>query len=164
MPPEGRTILDYVSTKYGSTAEQLAERQVQIRARRGGWIRVRPRTHIYNTFDAHRVLQWAGTQGKKLPLKLALLKAYHGAGKDPSNHDVIVEAAQSAGLDGAEARRILESDAYADEVRAEVAQFQSMGINSVPSVIFDNRYLLTGGQPPEAFEQVIREVLEKRQS
>jgi len=75
-----------------------------------------------------------------------------------------VEAAQSAGLDGAEARRILESDAYADEVRAEVAQFQSMGINSVPSVILDNRYLLTGGQPPEAFEQVIREVLEKRQS
>lgn len=163
MPPEGRTILDYVSTKYGSTAEQLAERQVQIRERgEAVGFEFGPRTHIYNTFDAHRVLQWAGTQGKKLPLKLALLKAYHGAGKDPSNHDVIVEAAQSAGLDGAEARRILESDAYADEVRAEVAQFQSMGINSVPSVIFDNRYLLTGGQLPEAFEQVIREVLEKR--
>jgi len=165
MPPEGQTILHYVSTKYGSTAEQLAERQAMINERGASvGFAFGPRTHIYNTFDAHRLVQWAGTQGKKLPLKLALLKAYHGESKDPSNHDVILEAAQSVGLDAQEARRVLESDAYGDEVRAEVAEFQSMGINSVPSIIFDNRYLVTGGQPPEAFEQIIREILEKRQS
>ncbi|WP_019449991.1 DsbA family oxidoreductase [Cupriavidus sp. BIS7] len=165
IPPEGQPVLEYVSTKYGSTAEQLAERHAMIRERGASvGFAFGTRTHIYNTFDAHRLVQWAGTQGKKLQLKLALLQAYHGAGKNPSNHDVIVEAAQSVGLDADEARRVLESDAYADEVRAEVAEYQSMGINSVPSVIFDNRYLVTGGQPPEAYEQIIREVLEKRQS
>lgn len=117
-----------------------------------------PRNFIYNTFDAHRLLQWAATQGRQLPLKQALLQAYHGDGKDPSNHDVLLDAAQSVGLDAAQARKILDSDAYADEVRDEEREYQGMGIQSVPSVIFNNRYLVTGGQPVEAFEQAIREI------
>ncbi|MCA3235646.1 MAG: DsbA family protein, partial [Cupriavidus sp.] len=61
-------------------------------------------------------------------------------------------------LDAAQARKILDSDAYADEVRDEEREYQGMGIQSVPSVIFNNRYLVTGGQPVEAFEQAIREI------
>ncbi len=83
-------------------------------------------------------------QGKKLQLKEALLKAYHGSGKDPSNHEVLLEAAQPVGLDATQGRRVLESGEYVDEVRGEVAEFRSMGISSVPSMIVDNRYL-TGG-------------------
>ncbi len=94
-----------------------------------------------------------------MPLKLALLRAYHGEGKDPSDHEVLVEAARSVGLDADAARQVLQSGAYADEVRAEEAQYQSMGIQSVPSIIFNGRYLVTGGQPVEAFEQVVRQVL-----
>ena len=67
-----------------------------------------------------------------------------------------------AGLDGAEARSILQGDDYANEVRAEEKKYQAMGINSVPSVIFNDRYLLTGAQPVEAFEQAIRQILTKR--
>lgn len=122
-----------------------------------------PRDFVYNTFDAHRLLQWAGTQGRQLPLKQALLRAYHGQGKDPSNHDVLLEAAQSVGLDVAEARNVLDSDAFADEVRDEEREYQSMGIQSVPSVIFNNRYLVTGGQPVEAFEQAIRDIAKEAQ-
>ncbi|MGT2455452.1 DsbA family oxidoreductase [Cupriavidus basilensis] len=163
MPPQGMTLLDYASMKYGSTAAQVAERQVLIRERAASvGLAFCPRTHIYNTFDGHRLLHWADAQGKKLPLKEALLKAYHGSGKDPSNHDVLLEAAQSVGLDVTQGRRVLESGDYADEVRGEVAEFQSMGINSVPSIIFDNRYLVTGGQPAEAFVEIIRELLAKR--
>lgn len=114
---------------------------------------------MYNTFDAHRLLHWAGIEGKQLPLKLALLQAYHGDGKDPSNHDVLVEAAQSVGLDAAKARDVLNGNDYADEVRAEEQQFQAMGIQSVPSIVFNQKYLVTGGQPVEAFEQVIQQIL-----
>ncbi|MBX4420948.1 DsbA family protein, partial [Mycobacterium tuberculosis] len=84
-------------------------------------------------------------------------------GKDPSNHDVLLEAAQSVGLDVAEARNVLDSDAFADEVRDEEREYQSMGIQSVPSVIFNNRYLVTGGQPVEAFEQAIRDIAKEAQ-
>ncbi|CAG9177023.1 DsbA family oxidoreductase [Cupriavidus pinatubonensis] len=164
MPPEGQTLLDYASRKNGSTATQVAERLALIRERgASAGFDFAPRTHVYNTFDGHRLLHWAGTQGKALALKEALLKAYHGNGKDPSNHEVLLEAVKAAGLDAAQAQRVLESGEYAAEVRAEVAEFQAMGINSVPSIIFDNRYLVAGGQSADAFAQIIREVLAKRQ-
>lgn len=105
------------------------------------------RTRVYNTFDAHRLLHWAGIKRRQLMLKLALLRAFHTDGKDPGKRDVLVEAAELAGLDVVEARKVLESDDYADEVRAEEREYQGMGIQSVPSVIFNNRYLVTGGQP-----------------
>jgi predicted DsbA family dithiol-disulfide isomerase len=162
MEPGGESVVDYLGRKYGRTPEQIAEAQAMIRAR-GAEVGFTfgTREHVYNTFDAHRLLHWAGLEGKQLPLKLALLRAYHGEGKDPGNHDVLVEAAQSVGLDAAQAREVLQSGAYADEVRAEEQQYQQMGINSVPSIIFNDRYLLTGGQPVEAFEQAIGQILAK---
>ncbi|MFP3755655.1 DSBA-like thioredoxin domain protein [compost metagenome] len=165
MGPEGEDIVGYISKKYGRTPAQIAETQAMIRAR-GAEVGFTfgPREWVYNTFDAHRLLQWAGQQepGKQLALKAALLRAYHGEGKDPSGHAVLVEAAQSAGLDAAAARAVLDSDDFAEEVRAEEQQSQAMGITSVPSIIFDNRYLVTGGQAPEAFEQAIRQILAER--
>lgn len=164
MGPEGEAIVDYLGKKYGRTPAQIAETQAMIRERGASvGFTFCPRDFVYNTFDAHRLLQWAGTQGRQLPLKQALLRAYHGQGKDPSNHDVLLEAAQSVGLDVAEARNVLDSDAFADEVRDEEREYQSMGIQSVPSVIFNNRYLVTGGQPVEAFEQAIRDIAKEAQ-
>lgn len=162
MEPGGESIVDYLGKKYGRTPEQIAETQAMIRAR-GAEVGFAfgTREHVYNTFDAHRLLHWAGMEGKQVPLKLALLRAYHGEGKDPGNHDVLVEAAQSVELDAAQAREVLRSGAYADEVRAEEQQYQEMGIHSVPSIIFNDRYLLSGGQPVEAFEQAIGQILSK---
>jgi predicted DsbA family dithiol-disulfide isomerase len=104
-------------------------------------------------------LHWAGLEGKQLPLKLALLRAYHSEGRDPSNHDVLVEVAQSVGLDAEAASKVLQNGDYADEVRAEEEEFQSHGIQSVPAIIFNRRYLVSGGQPVETFEQVIQQIL-----
>lgn len=160
MGPQGESIVEYLGKKYHRTPAQIAETQAMIRERGADvGFAFGPRDHVYNTFDAHRLLYWAGLEGKQLPLKQALLRAYHGEGKDPSNHDVLVEAAQSVGLDTAKAREVLQGGAYADEVRAEEQQAQAMGIQSVPSIIFNERYLVTGGQPVEAFEQAIRQIL-----
>ncbi|MEM5436852.1 DsbA family oxidoreductase [Paraburkholderia diazotrophica] len=165
MSPQGERIVDYLGKKYGRTPEQIAETQESIRERGAsvGFV-FGPREHVYNTFDAHRLLQWAGIEGKQLPLKLALLHAYHSEGKDPSNHDVLVEVAQSVGLDAAQARAVLESTDYAEDVRAQETEAQSLGIQSVPSIIFNQRYLVTGGQPPEAFEQAIQQILAEPQA
>lgn len=160
MGPDGEAIVDYLGKKYGRTPEQIAETQAMIRERGASvGFTFGPRTYVYNTFDAHRLLHWAGIKGKQLPLKLALLQAYHSEGKDPGNHDVLVEAAQSVGLDAEEASEVLRSGDYAQDVRAEEQQFQELGIHSVPSIIFNRRHLVTGGQPVEAFEQVIQQVL-----
>lgn len=160
MGPDGEAIVDYLGKKYGRTPAQIAETQAMIRERGASvGFAFGERNYVYNTFDAHRLLHWAGIEGKQLPLKLALLRAYHSDGKDPSNHDVLVEAAQSVGLDADAARRVLDSGAYADDVRDEEREYQQMGIQSVPSIIFNDKYLVTGGQPVEAFEQAIRQIV-----
>lgn len=160
MGPDGEAIVDYIGRKYGRTPAQIEETQAVIRERGADvGFAFGPRTRVYNTFDAHRLLHWAGIEGRQLPLKLALLRAYHGDGKDPGNHDVLIEAAASVGLDAEAARKVLQGGDYADEVRAEEREYQAMGIQSVPSIIFNNRYLVTGGQPVEAFEQTIRQIL-----
>jgi predicted DsbA family dithiol-disulfide isomerase len=160
MGKDGEKIVDYVVKKYGRTPAQVAEAQVMIRERGASvGFTFGPRTRIYNTFDAHRLVHWANLNGKQLALKRALLQAYHGDGKAPSDHDVLVEAAQSVGLDAAEARKVLQSDDYADEVRAEEQEYQVMGIHAVPAVIINNRYLVSGAQPVEAFEEAIQQAL-----
>jgi len=164
MRAEGETIVDYLGKKYGRTPEQIAETQAMIRER-GAQVGFTfgQRTHVYNTFDAHRLLHWAGDagEGKQLALKLALLQAYQGDGKDVSNHDVLVEAAGKVGLDETQARAILNGTDRADAVRHEIAQYQAQGITSVPSIIFNGRYLISGGQPVETFVEAIRNIVEK---
>jgi predicted DsbA family dithiol-disulfide isomerase len=165
MGAGGEDIVDYLGKKYGRTREQIEETQAMIRERGASvGFAFGPRTRTYNTFDAHRLLHWAGLEGKQLPLKLALLHAYHADGKNPGDHDVLVETAQSVGLDGGEARAVLQDGRYADEVRAEEREYQALGIQSVPSIIFNGRYLVTGGQPVDAFEQAIRQIVGEEQA
>jgi len=162
MDAEGQDTVEYLSKKYGRTAEQIQETQAMIRER-GATVGFDfgPRTRVYNTFDAHRLLHWAGLEGKQAALKMALLRAYHSDGKDVSNHDVLAETAKSVGLDADKARAVLQGSDYADEVRAEEQQAHAMGIQSVPSIIFNDQYLLSGGLPVESFENAIRQILAK---
>lgn len=160
MGPGGEAIVDYLGKKYGRTPEQIAETQAMIRERgESVGFAFGPRTRAYNTFDAHRLMHWAGIEGRQLPLKMALLRAYHAEGKDPGDHEVLVEAARSVGLDAAATGDVLQSGRYADEVRAEEQKYQAMGIHSVPAIIFNQRYLVSGGQPVETFEQAIQQIL-----
>ncbi|WP_244830888.1 DsbA family oxidoreductase [Caballeronia sp. TF1N1] len=164
MGPEGERIVDYLGRKYGRTPEQIKEAQAMIRERgASAGFTFGQRDRVYNTFDAHRLLHWARIEGKQVPLKLELLRAYHSDGKDPSNRDVLIEAAKAVGLDGDAAREVLTSGAYANEVRDEEREFQQLGISSVPAIIFDRQYLVSGGQPVEAFEEAIRKIVAEAQ-
>lgn len=120
-------------------------------------------SRAWNTFDAHRLLHWAATRdaGKALALKQALFRAYFTDNENVSDHAVLERLAAGAGLDAAEARRVLDSGAYADEVRAQERRYQMAGIHSVPATIVNGQYLIPGGQPAATFEHALREIASK---
>jgi predicted DsbA family dithiol-disulfide isomerase len=161
MGKDGQNIGEHIAEKYGSTPEQSAANRAMIRDRAaalGFWMQMSEASRIYNTFDAHRLLHWAHGEGKQAALKHALFDAYFTGGQDPSDHAVLVAAAAKAGLDPARADQILASDTYAQDVRVAEQLWQSRGISAVPAVVINDRYLISGGQPPEAFENALREI------
>lgn len=163
MGPEGQDMTEHLTQKYGSTPQQQAKAREGIRQRGaevGFTFRAEGRGRIWNTFDAHRLLHWAGELGERQQrdLKMALLEAYHGAGRSPADPAVLLDAAAQAGLDREQARAVLDSGRYADEVREREREWQQMGITAVPSVVINMRHLVQGGQPPEVFEQALRQL------
>jgi predicted DsbA family dithiol-disulfide isomerase len=163
MAPGGVDAGEYLTQKYGSTAQQQKASRDAIRARGaavGFDFREQGRGRIYNTFNAHRLLYWAGLQdaARQHALKKALLKAYHGEGRSPEDVAVLLDAAGQAGLDPTRASEILAGDEYAREVRESEQSFQELGIHAVPAVIINDRHLIQGGQPPEMFEQALRQI------
>lgn len=167
MPPEGANAAQYLKSKYGLTDAQLAanrERIVALGAAAG--FTFGAREHVWNTFDAHRLLHWAeveGASGTQRALKHALLKAYHGQGRNPGAHDVLLELAAEVGLPVERAREVLQSGAFTDEVRAAEQFWQEAGINSVPATVIDRRHLIPGGQPSDVFEQALRQLAAQAQ-
>ena len=163
---EGEAIDEHLARKYGASAAQLDATRDAIR-QRGEELGFRfgPRERIWNTFDAHRLLHWAALEGAgpARALKHALLTAYFSDGADVSDRDVLVRIAEAAGLDAARARDVLVSDEFADAVREREALYFNRGIRSVPAVIINDRYLISGGQPVEVFEGAMRSVLAGRE-
>lgn len=163
MPPEGQDIVEHIQQKYGSTPEQVAANREHIRQRGaevGFRFDMQARGRIYNTFDAHRLLHWAGEQSARAQrdLKLSLFTAYFTEGRDPSDHALLLERAVAVGLDAEQARAVLASERYADAVRDAESLYHSLGVSSVPAVIINERHLISGGQPPEVFEQALRQI------
>ncbi|MCM0608116.1 MAG: DsbA family oxidoreductase [Ideonella sp. WA131b] len=160
MPPEGADAAAYLKAKYGLGDAQLAANRENIRARGAALgFAFGERAHVWNTFDAHRLLHWAGLQGPapQRAMKRALLQAYHGEGRNPAAREVLLEAAGAAGLDATEAAAVIDDrDCFAPEVREAESDWQAAGIRSVPSVVLDRRFLIQGGQPPEVFEDALR--------
>jgi predicted DsbA family dithiol-disulfide isomerase len=166
MPPEGEDRTEHIAKKYGRTAAQIDASREMIRERAAavGFTMSRDQNRIYNSFDAHRLLHWAGLvdQEKKSQtqpaLKHALLRAYFTDALDITDPEVLVARAEEAGLDPNEARAILASDRYAAEVKQEEQAWLAAGINSVPAIVVNRTYLISGGQPPEVFEANLREM------
>jgi predicted DsbA family dithiol-disulfide isomerase len=164
MGPEGQDIAEHIKEKYGASPEQQEQSREMIRQRGedvGFTFDMSKRGRIYNTFDAHRLLHWAEEAGRQRDLKMALFEAYFTRGEDPSSHAVLLNVVEQVGLERDEAARILASDTYADEVREIEQVFQRSGVHSVPAIIVNQRHLISGGQPPEVFEQALRQIVEQ---
>lgn len=141
--------------------EQLARNRAAIRERGAAvGFDFGDRLRVWNTFDAHRLLYWAGLQSgdPQRKLKHAMLQAYHGQGLNPSDPQLLARLAGDAGLDALEAVAVLSKGRYAEEVRTAEAEWQRAGIQSVPSIVINRQHLIQGGQSPEVFEQALRQI------
>jgi len=163
MAPEGENIVEHIGRKYGSTPEQSAANRAMITQRAAeAWpgfeMRMGEDSRIWNTFDAHRLIHWAGEAGKEpqAAMKKALFRAHFTEGRNLTDAGVLTAAAESAGLDRAEAGEVLTSGRYVEAVRAEQALWRGRGINAVPAVVVEGKYLISGGQPAGVFEEALR--------
>jgi predicted DsbA family dithiol-disulfide isomerase len=164
--PAGVNIYETMAGRTGQTKDQVAAQLNAIAQRAadvGFTMKFNEKTRAYDTFDAHRLLYWAGELGRQQELKNALFSAHFTEGLAIGDHQVLTDKAEAAGLPAEEAALVLSSGRYAEEVRREEALWRQRGVTSVPSIILNDRYIISGGQPPAAFEQALRNVAAKSQ-
>lgn len=161
---EGEPILPALAKKYGRSEEEMRANQVHMMtvAKDLGlnFEKIQQRLTC-NTFDAHRLVKWAGEQGKQTAVKQAFFEVYFGEAKNISDQGVLLSCVESIGLDPIKAKQVLESDQYADRVREEEATYQQAGVTSVPAFIINNKHLISGAQEPKTFVEILREISEK---
>ncbi|KKO46085.1 ribonuclease BN [Arsukibacterium ikkense] len=154
-------ILPALSRKYGRSEDEMRAAQanmMNIAAKLGLNFHKMQQRFTCNTFDAHRLVKWAATENKATEMKQALFDAYFGEAKDVSDKEVLAACAAQAGLDKAEAQRILTGNDYADTVTTDIAKYQQAGISSVPAFIINNKYLISGAQEPEQLAQSLQQI------
>ncbi|MBB5772066.1 putative DsbA family dithiol-disulfide isomerase [Brevundimonas vesicularis] len=168
IAPEGENIVEHIGRKYGASPEQSAANRAMIRERAGevGFdMRMTDDSRIWNTFDAHRLLHWAretgpgqGIKDAQKALKQALFTAHFTENRNLTDAGVLTTAAEKAGLDRAEAGEVLASGRYAQAVRQAEDLWRARGITSVPAVVVEGKYLISGGQPASVFEEALRKI------
>ncbi|MBL4585342.1 MAG: DsbA family oxidoreductase [Pseudomonadales bacterium] len=165
LPPGGQNTAQRIQQKYGMTAEQNAasrKRLTELGNSLGFDFNYTDDTRSYNTFNAHQLLHWAGGHGLQTELKMALFTASFTEHKAIDEIDVLVNVAQKVGLDGNKAREILDEQIYAEAVNNMSAQWRNNGISSVPGFVFNQKYLLSGAQQPEAFTSCIDKLISEQ--
>lgn len=159
MPVGGTEIVPHLAQKYGRGESEIIASQRQIMAvaeALGLDFTGALKRRAVNTFDAHRVLMWAGEQGRQTECALALFDAYFGRAENPADPAVLRRAAAQSGLEADGVDEILSSDRYADAVRREEQDILRARIQAVPTFMVDGKPLLQGAQEPEAFVRALR--------
>lgn len=161
MPIEGQAFDEHIQQKYGLTKAQSLENRARIEQMgeaAGFKFNFEGERIMINTFDCHRLLAWAKTQNKQNDLSLAMFKAHFQKGLYLNQTDSLLDTVESAGLDRQKASEILNSDDYADEVKAQINELQALGVSSVPTFIINKKYGITGGQPKQAFVEQLKQI------
>lgn len=157
----GEPILDALSRKYGRSREEMQAAQANMMSIAAGlglnFTRMQERLTC-NTFDAHRLVKWASEQGRQTQMKMALFDAYFGHAANVADPEVLAGCVESVGLDSAEARRILASDEYLEDVRDDEARYHEAGVSAVPAFIVNEQYLISGAQEPAYLVQALRQI------
>ena len=158
---DGEPILPALSRKYGRSEEEMRANQAQminVAQSLGLNFEKLQERHTRNTFDAHRLVKWAGKHHKQTEMKQAFFDAYFGRAENITEADVLVQCAEKIGLNGSDAREVLASNQYADDVRQDEKKYQQAGVSAVPAYIVDRKYLISGAQEPESLIKALREI------
>jgi predicted DsbA family dithiol-disulfide isomerase len=162
MPGEGVDKHDYLAAKFGE--DRLVQMHLRLKeASRAAGAEIDPDTprRMPNTLDSHRLIHWAGLEGRQTAVVSAIMRAYWREGRDIGNAGVLADIAAAAGMDRAVTARLLASDADADDIRARDADARAKGVSAVPTFLIAQQYVVSGAQPPEVWGRVIEELVEK---
>ncbi|MDA5557714.1 DsbA family oxidoreductase [Shimia sp. MMG029] len=158
MEPEGENLREHIMRKYGSSATQSDAAREQL-TKIGAELDINflwsDASRIYNTFNAHQLIHLASDEGKAQDLKLALFEAYFTQGLDVSSEDVLLEVAETIGLDLDKAETALADQSFASVVREKEAFWTSRGVTGVPTMIFDGKFAMSGAQGVDNFSKVL---------
>lgn len=163
MPDAGMDRREYLETKFGGKENAIrVYSQIADAATAAGLeIDFEAMKRTPNTINAHRLIHWAGLEGRQTSIVSRLFKAYFVEGKDIGDHTVLLDIAEGAGMDRAMTERLLQSDADLDDIRARDAHARERGVTGVPTFVVANQHVLPGAQPPELWGKVIEEITQQ---
>jgi predicted DsbA family dithiol-disulfide isomerase len=162
MPAGGVDKHRYLADKFGE--DQLVKVHLRLKEMsRAAGAEIDPDTpkRIPNTLDAHRLIHWAGLEGRQTAVVSALMRAYWREGRDIGNAGVLADIAAASGMDRAVTARLLASDADADDIRARDEDARRKGVSAVPTFLIAQEYVVSGAQPPEFWDRVIEDLVQQ---
>jgi len=162
MPKDGMDRREYLEAKFGGQKEAIevysnidkTATETGLSLNFGG-IKRTP-----NTIDAHRLIHWAGIEGRQNSIIDRLFKAYFQEGRDISEHSVLTRIASAAGMDQDIVRNLLKSDADKEDIKARDTDARKRGIQGVPAFVVANEYVIQGAQTIDIWDNIIKEIQE----
>lgn len=159
MPEGGMNRKDYLERKFGVEKAQSFYAQIEENAKSAGLdVRFDLIETTPNTFDAHRLIRWSHPTGQQTPLVTQLFVRYFERGEDIGDRDLLLDAAESIGMERDVVKRLFESDAEREQLMKEEATAREIGVNGVPTFIVAGKHVVTGAQPPELWGNVLEEL------
>jgi protein disulfide-isomerase len=165
-PQPGKDIYTHLAEMKGISWEQSVQmhQQVKAMAAEAGLDYDFDRTVVANSYDAHRLIQLAKTEGLGDAAEEQLFKAYFTEGKDIGNHAILTQLGEAIGLEATTVKDVLAQSAYSKEVDADIEEARALGIRGVPFFVIDRKYAVSGAQAPEAFLSVLRQARQENSS
>jgi predicted DsbA family dithiol-disulfide isomerase len=163
MPAEGVEKRPYLAKRLGGEAkvDAIHDRLRQIAKEAGVAMDPDKPEMLPNTMNAHRLIHWAGIEGKQAAMVSALFRAYWRDGRDIGDAEELCDIAEEIGMDPVAVARLLASDADIDDLRARDVDARKKGVTAVPTFLIAQQYVVSGAQPPEVWRQVIEELVAK---
>ncbi len=160
---EDQNTLAYLSETKGWSKEQTLQMTAQVAAmgREEGLEFDFEHTVVANTKQAHRLLHFAKVQGKQNELKESLFQAYFEEGKNIDQQDNLIHCAEAVGLPSKEAKQVLDSASFDQEIDQDVYEARLIGVQGVPFFVFNRKYGISGAQPAEVFDQTLQQALQE---
>ena len=162
MPTEGQNVIEHITEKYGSSLEQQEQSKQQMKEAGEGLgftFDYFDDMRIVNTFEAHVLLEYAHGFGKQTDLKMCLMTAYFSERKDVSKREILREALLAVGLNADDGLALLDNEEIRSQVREKQDYWKSLGVNSVPTIVFNRKSAVTGAQPIKTFKEILSELI-----
>jgi predicted DsbA family dithiol-disulfide isomerase len=165
MPAGGMDRRAYLEGKFGGKLQAVeVYARVEAAAKAAGVeIDFATITRTPNTLDAHRLIHWAGLEGRQSAVVAGLFRAYFREGRDIGDAETLIHIAQSAGMDAAAVERLLATDADRADLIARDQDARQKGLSGVPAFLIAQQYLMSGAQGVETWQQVMDELIAKTQ-